>query len=327
MGSKKTGEPSVLDRMTGALIGFAVGDALGAPVEFMSDDEIVDKHGKIEGMIGGGWLDVIPGEVTDDTALTLATAEGIVMANDKSNPYEEIGDKFLRWFVSSPKDVGKTYSNVFREMIGKEQKDLGTWANVAKEVDRVLQKSLVSSNGGLMRAVYPALYYIGEDSEVVYNIISMTHAGKGNKEIIAEYCKVMSEIVINGGGKKSLEELWRVASVLIEIAAEWGNNWTVCGAAYRAAVCVQETTNFKSAVLKAVNHGGDTDTVAAITGSLAGALYGLSGIPDEWVEKLDNKRNNKLVKLFCTEEERREEVGLVERLKGLALLAYNNIRR
>ena len=66
------------DRIAGALYGVAVGDALGGPLEFMSAEEIHRQHGWVTTMLGGGWLDLQPGETTDDTAMTLAVAEGII---------------------------------------------------------------------------------------------------------------------------------------------------------------------------------------------------------------------------------------------------------
>lgn len=63
----------------GAMFGVAVGDALGAPLEFMSAKSIKQQHGTVRDMIGGGWLNVLPGEVTDDTQMTLAVAHGIAV--------------------------------------------------------------------------------------------------------------------------------------------------------------------------------------------------------------------------------------------------------
>lgn len=69
-----------LDRIRGALYGVAVGDALGGPLEFMSDQQIRDAYGRVTDMIGGGWLNLKPGEVTDDTQMTLCVARGILDA-------------------------------------------------------------------------------------------------------------------------------------------------------------------------------------------------------------------------------------------------------
>ena len=90
----KTYHIDTQDRIRGALYGVAVGDALGAPLEFMTAEEILAKYGApVREMVGGGWLSVVPGEVTDDTQMTLAVAEGI--AENPENPIPAIGRRFI----------------------------------------------------------------------------------------------------------------------------------------------------------------------------------------------------------------------------------------
>ena len=83
------------NRIRGTLFGVAVGDALGAPAEFLNADEIKNTYGTLRDMVGGGWLDVRPGEVTDDTQMTLAVAHGITEKPD--NPIPAIGRRFIEW--------------------------------------------------------------------------------------------------------------------------------------------------------------------------------------------------------------------------------------
>ena len=86
-----------LNRIKGALYGAAVGDALGAPLEFMPQEQIKAQFGTVRDMIGGGWLKTAPGEGTDETALMLATAYGIM--KQPENPFGEIGKKFSCHFM------------------------------------------------------------------------------------------------------------------------------------------------------------------------------------------------------------------------------------
>ena len=72
-----------IERVLGAMYGVAVGDALGGPVEFMDADAIARQYGILDTMVGGGWLSLSPGETTDDTAMTLAVAEGIMANPDR----------------------------------------------------------------------------------------------------------------------------------------------------------------------------------------------------------------------------------------------------
>ncbi len=94
------------DKIAGALYGVAVGDALGGPLEFMTAEQIAQRHGLVTEMIGGGWLSLRPGETTDDTAMTMAVAEGIMEAPE--SPIPSIGARFIRWANSGPKDIGGT---------------------------------------------------------------------------------------------------------------------------------------------------------------------------------------------------------------------------
>ncbi len=89
-----------LDRIRGALYGVAVGDALGGPLEFMSDRQICDAYGRVTDMIGGGWLNLKPGEVTDDTQMTLCVARGILDALEGDNGLDlvaSVGQQFIAW--------------------------------------------------------------------------------------------------------------------------------------------------------------------------------------------------------------------------------------
>ena len=90
------------NKISGALYGVAVGDALGAPLEFMSAAEITRKYGSaVKDMIGGGWLNVEPGEVTDDTQMTIAVALAIAMHPEEPEPYA--GQYFAEWAMGGPK--------------------------------------------------------------------------------------------------------------------------------------------------------------------------------------------------------------------------------
>lgn len=101
---------SIEDRVKGGLYGVAVGDALGATVEFMSRDQIRQKYGVLRDIVGGGWLNLRPGEWTDDTEMTLAVAEGIIADPDDPVPY--IGQAFIRWRNTNPPDIGNTTRTV-----------------------------------------------------------------------------------------------------------------------------------------------------------------------------------------------------------------------
>lgn len=91
---------NLANKIGGALFGVAVGDALGAPLEFMNAKEIQHKHGTVKEMIGGGWLNVKPGEVTDDTQMTIAAALGVAMHPENPEPWA--GKHFAEWAMGGP---------------------------------------------------------------------------------------------------------------------------------------------------------------------------------------------------------------------------------
>ena len=123
----------IRNRIAGALYGVAIGDALGAPLEFMSKEEISRKHGRVTEMIGGGWLNVVPGEITDDTQMTLAVAEGIIEGPD--NPIQAIGKRFIEWARSGPKDIGGTCSMSIRWAAFRAKITSQTRRNGSKQVN------------------------------------------------------------------------------------------------------------------------------------------------------------------------------------------------
>ncbi|MDQ3023642.1 MAG: ADP-ribosylglycohydrolase family protein, partial [bacterium] len=94
----------MLDQFRGCLLGLACGDALGAPLEFLSAAEVAAKHGTVTEMLGGGWLNLRPGQVTDDTQMTLCVAESYI-ENGGFAP-QDIADRFVEWYRTGPVDIG-----------------------------------------------------------------------------------------------------------------------------------------------------------------------------------------------------------------------------
>ena len=271
------------DRIRGALYGVAVGDALGAPLEFMSAEEILAKYGAtVREMVGGGWLSVEPGEITDDTQMTLAVAEGII--ENPENPIPAIGRRFITWHDSSTKDIG----NTCRDAIQSAKRLLRTgadaseaWSCAGQEVaERSAGRN--AGNGALMRTIYPALYY-SEDAAIEWavRIGAMTHRNENSDK----YCKMYTQLVSTAlkNGRETLGSIQALAEVFPKFPP---TGWVV-GSFCCAIHSLANTTSFEDAVVHAVNLGGDADTIGAITGGLAGAIYGYSNIPARWVAHLE----------------------------------------
>ena len=176
---------NLANKIGGALFGVAVGDALGAPLEFMNAKEIQHKHGTVKEMIGGGWLNVKPGEVTDDTQMTIAAALGVAMHPDNPEPWA--GKHFAEWAMGGPKDIGGTcrsaITNALQMMLGrpdlKNCKGLAPYELWEQAAQLTAQQNgnRSAGNGALMRTVYPGLYYTDESRavEVADRIGRLTH--------------------------------------------------------------------------------------------------------------------------------------------------------
>lgn len=299
------------NRIAGALYGVAIGDALGAPLEFMSQEQIANKHGRVTEMIGGGWLDVEPGEITDDTQMTLAVAEGII-ANPE-DPIQEIGARFIEWAMSGPKDIGATCSMSIREAAARshqEAPDKTTWFNASKHTSEI-NGGRSGGNGALMRTVYPGLYYewLLEAVTKAGNIAKMTHWDKKSTDACCLYTEMINLITEADNN----DEAWQYIDSKLEgseyrLQPRKGVSPTgyVVDSFKCALHSLAVTKTFEDAIVEAANLGGDADTIAAITGGLAGAIYGYKEIPPRWIETLSPEIRLQLDRLVGAAVKNRE---------------------
>lgn len=299
------------DRIAGALYGVAVGDALGGPLEFMSAEEIAERHGRVASMIGGGWLSLRPGETTDDTAMTLAVAEGIMVSPD--DPIPAIGERFIRWAKSGPKDIGGTCS---RSILGANAcATMTTGAARRPRADEWYHSAQLTAkenrgrsggNGALMRAIYPALYYRDREDAILVTSEQgrMTHWDDQSDEACRLYADVVHYLVSEAeeGRNDSDGHLGRHIMEILEptrynledvdalghVAKLSPTGYVVDSLNCALYAFWSYAGSFEEAVVYAANLGGDADTIAAICGGLAGAFYGFEAIPKEWVAALSN---------------------------------------
>lgn len=270
------------DRIRGALYGVAVGDALGAPLEFMTAEEILAKYGApVREMVGGGWLSVVPGEVTDDTQMTLAVADGI--AENPENPIPAIGRRFIAWHDSRPKDIGNTCRSAIqaaKRHISAGDDEVKAWQRAGEDI-AMRSGGQNAGNGALMRTVYPALYYPKDKAaEMAVAIGAMTHRNDSSDM----YCKLYVELVV-GALDDPTGVMHTVRSLSEELRDLPPTGWVV-GSFSCAVKAIAQTETFEDTVVQAVNLGGDADTIGAIAGGLAGAIYGFEAIPERWKDCL-----------------------------------------
>lgn len=251
------------NRIAGAIYGFAIGDAMGASTEFMSKEKIklVYQNG-VKDIIGGGWLNLKVGEVTDDTQMSMCVMNAFMKTYHKQNCFYDnftnaLRKEFVKWFNSNPKDVGMQCRLAISYIMKNHM--------YAKSDEEAL------GNGSLMRAMPMALV-----NNLTLNIVQgkMTHNNNACSLTIQKYHEMMQRIL---NGNYSLNRSYGLKNPSGHIFNTFNN-----------AVYWSSLGSFEDAIVGAVNDGGDSDTIAAITGSLAGAKFGYNNIPSRWVNQLDS---------------------------------------
>ncbi|WP_133899950.1 ADP-ribosylglycohydrolase family protein [Streptomyces sp. KS 21] len=274
-----------LDRAVGAVLGSAVGDALGAPYEFGPAGELTARGEEMRG--GGGWD---PGEATDDTQMAVLVGESLLEQGGLELP--DVFGRFQRWAAGEPKDIGLQTEDV---LTNGEAWDLA--AALHFQIN-----ARAAGNGSLMRASTSAVYFASAGREgtmdAARRIAALTHGDRAAWEGTALLHELVRVMLDGGDPLAALPEALaavhpdhreRYGLVLGPgwhpgLATEFnGAVWPCLGSAVWA---LRTTTGFAEAVRAAVDLGGDTDTVAAVTGTLAGARYGQAAIPPEWTAPL-----------------------------------------
>ena len=286
------------EKIFGALFGVAVGDALGAPLEFMSEGQIKSKHGLVTEMIGGGWLNLSPGEITDDTQMTIAVAKGIL--EDPANPIPYVGREFIKWHDGNPKDIG----NCCRAVISRAKSNGEKWEDAAVFVHETTGGK-TAGNGALMRTMFPILYYGNESKRMTDEIGRMTHLHKHSRVCLAAYHDIIRHI-LNGGSKEGISQY-----IIGLPPSDLKPDGYAPNSIKIAVKAVLDCSSYEDTLVSVVNMGGDSDTNGAIAGGIAGALYGVKAIPSRWVEALDGEIRRTLTRLADTVYDAVSERGLL----------------
>ena len=278
------------DRALGSILGSAAGDALGSQYEFGDShpDEWKPSFG-----VGVFGHDV--GEWTDDTAMAMPILEWA--AGQGKVPLRHILERWIDWSKTS-KDIGAQTRAIIRRL-QTNSPDLESQAlQESEKLHNFHQRS--AGNGSLMRVGPYALASLYEESlelENLRSIVKWTHFDNDNFIACALWSDAIRDSILKGGFDmlKSLEVTGNGANTrwrgMITQALEpktqpsdfkINNGWVV--AAFQGALSsINRTASLDEAIEASIRGGGDTDTVAAITGALAGALYGASALPESWV--------------------------------------------
>lgn len=290
------------DRPLSLILGVAVGDALGVPVEFKARGTFL-----VTGMQGYGTHNQPAGTWSDDTSLTLALADNLLVGGDKPD-LESIAWGFTEWYDNAAYtphgkvfDVGNATAKAIKRLkdgVAPEK------AGGAGERD--------NGNGSLMRIAPLAfyMYAIGNPEErfrIVKEVSSLTHAHEWSVAACYVYVEMLNKLRMGRKKKEAYTELRedfargvpfiskatlakfdRILKADIAALPETDirSGGFVIDTLEAALWCFLTTDNYKDAVLKAVNLGDDADTTGAVTGALAGLAYGLESIPQEWLDQL-----------------------------------------
>jgi len=278
----------LLDRALGAYLGFAIGDALGATVEFMRPREIAHEYGVHREIIGGGWLKLARGQVTDDTTMSLALGEALLdggaLALHKHGKGDDtltrsIGRAYVQWFKSKPVDCGNTCRRGIMRFMNE-----GTLEGPPNPGD--------GGNGALMRNLPAVLATLGNDA--LFEHLSIAQARLTHHHPLSDAATLGLGHLLRlllGGADHGACQLWVAQWVL--------DNPSFRFTPYkgRATAYVVDTVQtvlhyltlhegFEAAMVATVNQGDDADTTGALVGMLAGARCGAARLPRRWLSRL-----------------------------------------
>ena len=280
------------DRLLGSLLGLAVGDALGAAVEFQARDSFPP----VTDMVGGGVFDLAPGQWTDDTSMALCIAASLTETG-AYDPRDQLA-RFVRWYrdgyLSSTGrcfDIGNQTLTALREF------------EVTGEPYRTTVGGMSAGNGSLMRLAPVAMAFC-DDPKAARRFCADSSRTTHPAVECVEACGAYGRLIAAAIEGASRTEMYVLAADLAEQVTN-PDLATILRGSYRvkerdeisssgyvlhsleaALWALARTDDFLEGALLAVNLGDDADTVGAIYGQLTGALYGRSGIPESWRNRL-----------------------------------------
>ena len=319
-------EEEYLDRFKGTILGNAIGDSLGAPIEFLKHETILERFGKVTNYIDPNKLseftEWVRGEYSDDTEMTLCVLDAIIEHRDISP--DKITQNFLKWLDSNPKDIGLLTKQILQSIkMGRH------WSKASKEIweaegGNKPGRNPRASNGSLMRCAPIGVYRfcnlnkLIDDSIVVSQIthyddrctysnavlnylISKNIQHDNGNSPISNRNDIQDAIKLIGKNspklKKALQKVYKYVNAFAkgkkqfsQIITEFYNKGGyVLDTLSIALICFYCTETFREAIVEAINTGSDNDTAGAVCGSLAGSFYGYDEIPLEWLRVLKRK--------------------------------------
>lgn len=292
----------IKDRLLGSFLGLAIGDAVGTTVEFRSRDTFEP----VTDMVGKGPFNLPAGYFTDDTSMALCLAESLIQY-----PYldrEDLLERFSRWYrngENSPTgrcfDIGGTTRSAITnfEKTGSVLNNTDPWD---------------AGNGSIMRLAPAVIKWHNDSDRAIATAIMQSETTHGTIECI-DSCDLLARVLLTAFVAEDKEAIFnidvkdhwtpKVKEILTTLDVsrdEVKSSGYVIHTLHAALWCFKNTDNFRDAVLLATNLGDDADTVAAVTGQIAGAYYGMGNIPINWLDTLyETERFIELVEKLSNE--------------------------
>ena len=282
-------EPRAIeDRAIGALLGLAIGDAIGTTLEFRARDT----YQPLTDMVGGGPFNLKVGEWTDDTAMALALADSLDGRDDLDE--QELLSRFVNWWQ---RGIYSCTGECFDIGITTRQA-LVRW-QLTSDPHCGSTDPMSAGNGSLMRLAPVAIRFWNDRArlrDIAGRQSKTTHAAPEAVDACIAFAEVLADAIEGRPRSEVLRP--RSESYVGAIGTIMRGQWRekartairstgyVAHSLEAALWCVDRTSDYRDAVLTAANLGEDADTTAAITGQLAGALYGASGIPENWLDRV-----------------------------------------
>ena len=277
-----------LDRAVGCLVGLAVGDAIGTTLEFSPRDS----YSHITDMVGGGPFNLKAGQWTDDTSMALCLADSFL--EKKQLDPSDLIERFVRWSENGENsctgrcfDIGWTISNALDNFKATGNPFAGS------------EDPMSAGNGSLMRLAPVPIFYKNDLKQARLAARLQSETTHKAQECLdaCEYFALLLFEAINGHNLEHVlqSRQLNLSSSISNIAKgsfkeksrdEIKSSGYVVHTLEAALWSVYNSDSYEESVLCAANLGCDADTVAAVTGQLAGANWGVSGIPEHWLEKL-----------------------------------------
>jgi ADP-ribosylglycohydrolase len=286
------------DKFRGALLGLAAGDALGTTVEFSPRGTFTP----LTDMVGGGPFHLKPGEWTDDTSMALCLGQSLVEC-DGMNLTDQL-DRYRRWWLDGENsstgecfDIGNTVRSALEAYARTGDPYSGS------------THPMSAGNGSIMRLAPVPMFFANDTSAAIKLAAESSRTTHGAVEAV-DACRLLASLIVGlltGKGKEeilsadypgSVEGLDDLCPHILAIAQgcyQGKSQDEIKGSGYvvqsleAALWAFWNSEDFEQGALLAVNLGDDADTTGAVYGQIAGACYGVGGIPKEWLAKLGKK--------------------------------------